>query len=129
MVRRSLSEGNHEEDHDHSHHDHSDNEFDASNIEDTIADLKQSLRGSGAELHLGKRRRVQGSSFSHWVDVYIEIDHALCSSNLDVCFWEVGPRTVNYSELGVQFHRSGYHFSLLNLNQSFGFFFFNIRIQ
>jgi hypothetical protein len=102
MVRRSLSDGVHDEDHDHSHHDHSDHHFDPSNIDDTIADLKRSLRGS--ELHLGKRRRVQGASFAHWVDIYIEIDPALCTANGEFCTTTtIGPRTVNYGEFGVHF--------------------------
>ena len=140
MERRFLFEDGHDDNHDHFHHDHSDHDhsdhnhnhnhdhdFNPSNTNEALADIQHSLRGS--ELRMGKRRRVQGASYGYWVDVYVEIDHALCSSNLDVCFWEVGPRTVNYSELGVQFHRSGYHSSLLNLNQSFVFFFFNLRIQ
>ena len=97
MERRSLIEGVHNEYHDHSHHEHSDHHFDPSNIEDTIADLQHSLRGS--ELRLGKRRRVQGASFAHWVDMYIEIDPDLCTDNGETCTTTIGPKTVNYGEL------------------------------
>jgi hypothetical protein len=105
MERRSLSEGYHDEDHHHSHHDHSDHEFDPSNIKDTLADLKHSLRGS--ELRIGKRRRVQGGSFAFWVDIYIEIDHALCNANGETCATGIGPKTVNYGEFGVRDDCSG----------------------
>ena len=96
MERRSLSEGVHDEHHDH---DHSDHHFFPSNIEDTIADLQHSLRGS--ELRPGKRRRVQGESFAYWVDIYIEIDHALCTDNGETCTTTIGPKTVNYGECRV----------------------------
>jgi hypothetical protein len=99
MERRSLSEGDHDEDHDHSHHDHSDH-----HIEDTIADLKHSLRGS--ELRMGKRRRVQGASFTYWVDVYVEIDHALCNANGETCVAGIGLKTLNYGELNFQLYHS-----------------------
>ncbi len=98
MERRSLAEADHDEDHDHSHHDHGDHDhdFDPSNIDDTISDLKHSLRGS--ELRMGKRRRVQGASFAYWVDVYVEIDYALCNRNGETCATGIGPRTLNYGE-------------------------------
>jgi hypothetical protein len=97
MERRSLSEDLHTEIHDHIHHDSSDHYFDPSNIEDTIADLQHSLRGS--EIHLGKRRRLQGASFAYWVDLYIEIDYALCTDNGETCTTTIGPKTLNYGEL------------------------------
>jgi hypothetical protein len=100
MERRSLSEGDREEDRHHSHHDHSDYDFDPSNIGNTFADLKQSLRGS--ELRVGKRRRVQGASFAYWVDIYVEIDHALCNANGETCATGIGPKTLNYGESGDQ---------------------------
>ena len=96
MERRSLSEGVHNK---HYNHDHSDHHFFPSNIEDTIADLQHSLRGS--ELRLEKRRRVQGESFAYWVDIYIEIDHALCTDNGETCTTTIGPKTVNYGECRV----------------------------
>jgi len=99
MERRSLTGGDHDEDHDHSHHDHSDHDFDPSNIDETIADLKHSLRGS--EIRMGKRRRVQGGSFAYWVDVYVEIDHALCNANGETCTTTIGPKTINYGECRV----------------------------
>ena len=96
MERRSLSKGIHDEHHDH---DHSDHHLDPSNIDDTIADLQHSLRGS--ELHLEKHRRVQGESFAYWVDIYIKIDHALCSDNGETCTTTIGPKPVNYCECRV----------------------------
>jgi hypothetical protein len=100
MKRRSLSEDDHDKDHNHFHHDHSDHDFNPSNINDTVADLQHSLRGS--ELRMGKRRRVQGASYAYWVDVYVEIDYAFCYANGESCATVVGPKTLNYSEFKGQ---------------------------
>jgi hypothetical protein len=83
-------------DHDYSDHDHS-HRFDPSNTEKALTDLQQSLRGS--VLHVGKHRRVQGGTFSYWVDVYVEIDNGLCSDNGETCATGIGPKTINYGEL------------------------------
>ena len=107
MERRFLFEDGHDDNHDHFHHDHSDHDhddhnhdhdhdFNPSNTEEALADIQHSLRGS--ELHMGKRRRVQGGSYAFWVDVYIEIDYALCSRNGETCATGIGPKTINYGE-------------------------------
>jgi hypothetical protein len=113
VERRSLSEDDHQEYHDHSHREHSDHEFDASSIDNTIADLKHSLRGSdrGSDLRVGKRRRVQGASYAYWVDVYVEIDHALCNRNGETCASGIGPKTLNYGELTFQPYHLVYFFA------------------
>ena len=107
MERQFLFEDGHNDNHDHFHHDHSDHDhdddnhdhdrdFNPSNTEEALADIQHSLRGS--ELHTGKRRRVQGGSYAFWVDVYIEIDYALCSRNGETCATGIGPKTINYGE-------------------------------
>ena len=108
-VERFLFEDGQDDDHDHFDHDHSDHDysdhldlsdhdhhFDASKTEDALADLKHSLRGS--DLRIGKRRRVQGLSYSYWVDVYVEIDYALCTDNGETCASGIGTNTINYGE-------------------------------
>ena len=104
-ASRSLFGDGHDEDHDHFDHDHSDHDhsdhdhthhFDPSNTEGALADLHRSLRGS--ELRIGKRRRVQGASYAYWVDVYVEIDKALCTDNGDTCATGIGTNTINYGE-------------------------------
>ena len=108
-VERFLFEDGQDDDHDHFDHDHSDHDysdhldlsdhdhhFDASKTEDALADLKHSLRGS--DLRIGKRRRVQGLSYSYWVDVYVEIDYALCAKNGETCASGIGTNTINYGE-------------------------------
>ena len=82
-------------DQNHSDHDHS-HRFDPSNTEKALIDLQQSLRGS--VFQVGKNRRVQGGSFSYWVDVYVEIDYGLCSDNGETCATGIGPKTINYGE-------------------------------
>jgi hypothetical protein len=59
----SLSGGDHGEDHDHSHHNHADHDIGSSNIEDTVADLKRSLRGLvvNSERDSGEFRRISNS--------------------------------------------------------------------
>ena len=98
-VERFLFEDGQDYDHDHFDHldlsDH-DHHFDASKTEDALADLKHSLRGS--DLRIGKRRRVQGLSYSYWVDVYVEIDYALCTDNGETCASGIGTNTINYGE-------------------------------
>lgn len=109
MERRFLFEDGHDDNHDHFHHDHSDHDhsdhnhnhnhdhdFNPSNTNEALADIQHSLRGS--ELRMGKRRRVQGGSYAFWVDVYIEIDYALCSRNGETCATGIGPKTINYGE-------------------------------
>jgi hypothetical protein len=81
--------------HDHSDHDHS-NRFDPSSTEMALSDLRHSLRGS--ELRIGKHRRVQNQAFSYWVDIYVEIDRALCADNGETCANGIGPNTINYGE-------------------------------
>jgi hypothetical protein len=49
-------------------------------------------------LRIGKRRRVQGASYAYWVDVYVEIDYALCNDNGDTCATGIGTNTINYGE-------------------------------
>jgi hypothetical protein len=49
-------------------------------------------------LRIGKHRRVQGQAFSYWVDVYVEIDKALCAENGETCANGIGPNTINYGE-------------------------------
>jgi hypothetical protein len=89
-ASRSLFEDGHDDNHDHfdhnhSDHDHSDHDhthhFVPSKTKGVFADLQGSLRGRGLELHIGKRRCVQGASYGYWVDVYIEIDYALCTKH------------------------------------------------
>jgi hypothetical protein len=55
---------------------------------------------------MGKRRRVQGASFTYWVDVYVEIDHALCNANGETCVAGIGLKTLNYGELNFQLYHS-----------------------
>jgi hypothetical protein len=100
---RSLSGDDHDDNSnhfDHNHHDHSDRDhshhFVPSNPEDSLADLQHFLRGS--DLRIGKRRRVQGASYAYWVDVYVEIDYALCTKNGETCSTGIGPNTINYGE-------------------------------
>jgi hypothetical protein len=98
MVRRFLFDNGHDEYHEHLHHsnhpgDHHD--FTSSNNGDVLAEIKHSLRGS--ELRIGRRRRVQGESYAYWVDVYVEIDYALCTD----CSTEIGPNTINYGKCQV----------------------------
>ncbi|KAL3761984.1 hypothetical protein ACHAW5_006490 [Stephanodiscus triporus] len=93
---RSLFEDGHD-DHDHSAHDHHQDhshDFDPSKTDDALADLKHSLRGS--ELHIGKRRRAQGVGYDYHVDVYVEIDFALCAANGETCAEGIGTKTLNY---------------------------------
>lgn len=53
-------------------------------------------------MRIGKRRRVQeasNSSYSYWVDIYVEIDYGMCDFNgeLDLCnAGTIGPNTINY---------------------------------
>ena len=105
-ASRSLFEDGHDDDrdhfdHDHSDHNHSDHDhthhFDPSKTEGALADLQGSLRGS--ELRIGKRRRVQGASYSYWVDVYVEIDYALCTKHGETCATGIGTNTINYGQL------------------------------
>lgn len=101
MERRFLFEDGHDDNHKHSHHHHSDHpadhhDFIPSTNEEVLADIKHSLRGS--DLRFGKRRRVQGESYAHWVDVFVEIDYTLCTD----CATEIGPNTINYSEFRVE---------------------------
>jgi hypothetical protein len=49
-------------------------------------------------LRIGKRRRVQGASYAYWVDVYVEIDFALCTRNGETCQTGIGTNTINYGE-------------------------------
>ena len=102
--------------HDHSHdhsthnqspdHDHSDHDFDPSN-NNALSHVQQGLRGS--EMRIGKRRRVlQGgsSSYTYWVDVYIEIDYELCNDNAELALCNagtIGPNTINYGTLLLLF--------------------------
>ena len=58
------------------------------------AEFTTKLRGS--ELRMGKCCRVQGVSYARWVDVYVEIDHALCNANGETCAAGIGPRILNY---------------------------------
>ena len=103
-VGRFLFADGHDDLHDHpdqedsGHHDHS-HDFDPSKTEKALADLQHSLRGS--EVRIGKRRRVQASSYGYWVDIYIEIDKDLCSKKGELALCEagtIGPNTLNYSE-------------------------------
>jgi hypothetical protein len=105
MNCRFLFEDGHDDNHNHFHHDNSDHDhhdhdhdhdFDPSNTKEALADLQHSLRGS--ELRIGKRRRVQGGSYNFCVDVYIEIDYALCNKNGETCANGIGPNTINYGE-------------------------------
>ena len=94
--RRSLFEDGHD-DHDHSAHDNRQDhphDFDPSKINDALADIKHSLRGS--ELRIGKHRRVQGVGYNFHVDVYVEIDFALCALNGETCADGIGKKTLNY---------------------------------
>ena len=59
--------------------------------------MKKSLLGS--ELIIGQHRRVQGASYSFWVDIYVEIDFALCEKHGEACTTEVEPKTLFYGEL------------------------------
>ena len=81
---------------DHFDHDHDHPHFDPSETSKAQADLKHSLRGP--ELRIGKHRRVQGSSYAFWVDIYVEIDYALCTRNGETCATGIGPKTLNYGE-------------------------------
>jgi hypothetical protein len=99
---RSLFEDGHD-DHDHSAHDHQDHshDFDPSKTDDALANLKHSLRGS--ELRIGKRRRAQGVGYDYHVDVYVEIDFALCAANGETCANGIGTKTLNYGEFRILF--------------------------
>ena len=113
MERRFLSEDDDhgdddDHDHDHSdhrdhsdHHDHHDHhhDFDPLKTEEALTDLRRSLRG--AEMCMGKRRRVeqQGAGYAYWVDMYIEIDRDLCARNGELATCDagtIGPNTINY---------------------------------
>ena len=94
-ASHSLFENGHDHNHDHSDHDHT-HHFDPSNTKDALADLQHSLRGS--ELRIGKRRRMQGASYTYWVDVYVEIDFAFCTRNGETCQTGIGTNTINYGE-------------------------------
>ena len=89
MERRFLFEGGRHDNHEHSN-------LPADHHQDALTDIKHSLRGS--DLRLGKRRMVQGESYSHWVDVFVEIDYTLCTD----CNTEIGPNTINYSEFRIR---------------------------
>ena len=116
MDHRSLFKHGHDDNRDHFHHDHRnhdhDHDFKPSNTRDAMSDLKHSIRGS--ELHLGNRR-VQGGSYSYWVDVYIEIDYEFCVYNGET---ELGPNTINYSEFHLYSGRCFSCISFLFLKQS-----------
>lgn len=71
-----------------------------------MADLQHSPRGS--DMRIGKRRHVQeaSSSYSYWVDIYVEIDYGMCDYNgeLDLCnAGTIGPNTINYG-MSLSFH-------------------------
>ena len=95
QTRRHLHEDFYDDD---DHHDHSDHEhthhFSMSDTDKAIADLKHSLHG--LDVHIGKRRRMTGASYSYWVDIYVEIDYLLCQRNGESCANGIGPDTVNY---------------------------------
>jgi len=99
-IHHSLFEDGHWDDSDQFDHDdyfdydHDHPHFDPSDTDQTLANLKHSLHGS--ELRIGKHRRVQGSSYAFWVDIYVEIDYALCSRNGETCANGIGPKTLNY---------------------------------
>jgi len=105
-VDRLLLEDVEDADHDHSDQDHSDHDhysnhhhthdFEPSKTEEALADLQHSLRGS--DVRIGKRRRVQGASYNYWVDVYVEIDYALCNDNGETCANGIGTNTINYGQ-------------------------------
>ena len=76
----------HHDDHDHHHHDHEDDHsfhLHSENTMEALADVQRSLRGSS--MRLGKRRRLQGGSYSYQVDIYVEIDQQLCIDTGDDC--------------------------------------------
>ena len=117
-VDRFLFEDGHDDHHDppdqdhsgHNHHDHS-HDFDPSKTENALADLKHSLRGS--EVRIGKRRRVQGSPYNYWVDIYLEIDRDLCNKKGELSLCEagtIGENTLNYGQfiLSVLAYHSEY---------------------
>jgi hypothetical protein len=100
--------------HGHSAHDHEDDyhDFDPSNTNEALANLRRSLRGQ--VLPIGKRRRVQGANYAYWVDVYIEIDRDLCSDNSELVLCDagtIGPNTINYGERSSISERVGWNCS------------------
>ena len=91
----------HHDHHDHKHHDHHHHhhDYDIGNTLEALEDVQRSLRGS--TLRLGKRRELQdeSSGYSHWVDIYVEVDNALCARNGEDCAangLENSPLTINY---------------------------------
>lgn len=91
----------HHDHHDHKHHDHHHHhhDYDIGNTLEALEDVQRSLRGS--TLRLGKRRELQDESpgYSHWVDIYVEVDNALCARNGEDCAangLENSPLTINY---------------------------------
>ena len=95
---RVLSEESHDDSHDHFDHYHSDHRsgHDPSGTAKLLADIQRSLRGS--ELRIGKRRRMQSTIYTYWVDIYIEIDYKLCRANGESCVAGIGPNTLSYGE-------------------------------
>jgi len=82
--------------------------FTPPNTKKALLDLQRSLRGS--EMQYGERRRLQGASYSYWVDIYVEIDYDMCYRNGETCSDGIGPNTVNYG----QFRTSPTYFSMLH---------------
>lgn len=103
--RRLIGDGHHShahghghEGHTHHHHDHEehlphDHDHDHDDLD--LSAIKQNLRGTN--IRLGKRRQLQeGLEYTYQVDMFLEIDVALCQANGETCSNGVDTNTMNY---------------------------------
>jgi len=74
----------------------------SSRARDAFEEIKRNLQGQGSNnssnVRLGQRRRTQNMSYNYNVDIFLEIDQALCDLNNENCVLNgIGPKTLNYS--------------------------------
>jgi len=97
---RSLTEA---DGHDGAVHSSSSSSSSSSRARDAFEEIKRNLQGQGSNnsssnVRLGQRRRTQNMSYNYNVDIFLEIDQALCQLNNENCIRNgIGIKTLNYS--------------------------------